>query len=194
MQRSPFSISRHATGLTTLAVAAVALAACDQRGETTPEASAPAAVAVPTPPVVAVAPAAYGDVHDHGEMHAQAQPAADTQRTVSSGDATEVGAGELLTIERMMPEQVYANSENRFMLKASNNSDKILHNVVLHHAMVGDFQVVQTNTPSEVKVPQQATRNQKARLADVRAGLQPRRADARPEPGGHHRRPARGRG
>ncbi len=112
---------------------------------------APVAPVAATTPEVAVAPAAYGG-HDHA-AHAQAQPASNTQRT-ATGDTAEVGAGELLTIERMMPEQVYANSENRFTLKASNNSDKILHHVVLHHAMIGDFTVVQTNTPSEVKVPQ----------------------------------------
>ncbi|BAM04562.1 COG1470 family protein [Phycisphaera mikurensis] len=155
MMNSPFRISSHAAGLTALAVSAAFVGACDNR-----PATEAAVTAVPVTPVVApataevaaVAPAAYG-VHDHA-AHAQAQPASDTERTVSTGTTAEVGAGELLTIERMMPEQVFANSENRFTLKASNNSDKILHNVVLHHAMIGDFQVVQTNTPSEVKVPQ----------------------------------------
>lgn len=85
-----------------------------------------------------------------GAVGAAAQPAATSEASAS----TQVGAGELLTIERVLPEQVFADSENRFVLRASNNSDKVLHNVVLHHAMVGQFEVVQTNTPSEVRVPQ----------------------------------------
>ena len=95
-----------------------------------------------------------------GTTGVTAQQATEARQAATASSEVEVGAGELLTIERVMPEQVYADSENRFVLRASNNSDKILHNVVLHHAMVGEFEVVQTNTPGEVKVPQQVQKGE----------------------------------
>ena len=57
-------------------------------------------------------------------------------RGVNTGSAGDEG----LVVERMMPEQVYADSQTQYTLRVKNEGDLVFHNVVVHEALSNNFQ------------------------------------------------------
>ena len=61
---------------------------------------------------------------------------AQVTKDVNTGSAGSEG----LVVERMMPEQVYADSQTQYTLRVKNEGDLVFHNVVVHEALSNNFQ------------------------------------------------------
>ena len=57
-------------------------------------------------------------------------------KDINTGSAGDEG----LVVERMMPEQVYADSQTQYTLRVKNDGDLVFHNVVVHEALSNNFQ------------------------------------------------------
>lgn len=106
------------------------------------------------------------------------QPSAETQplasRVVSTtpqGSAVSDG----LSIQRVMPEQLYAGSSNQYTLKVSNEGESALHNVVVYESTSPNFTLpdqadTSSSDQSEDEASQQSKHQYKHQVGTLMAG------------------------
>ncbi len=126
------------TGLLCALIGAGALVGCDNTaGDYDTTEPAPTTTTTPRTGTTADTTTPAANLTDGDDATADGQ--AGSQMQTKEVDLGSSKSDEGLVVERMMPDQVYANSQTQYTLRVRNDGELIFHNVVVHEALSNNF-------------------------------------------------------